>query len=134
MSKNIKKRTFIIAIILLTNFIGVSIRNQMKQIGILTALGADNKSLIKVYGSNVALICTAVYILALILSIVFTVIINNLIVTGKNILFKVLWFNPALIAILLAIVFGSGFIGFIFPLLRMRKLTPIDAINEGQIK
>jgi len=122
------------ALILLADFLGTSIRRQMKQIGILSAMGADLNSLLKIYGSNVGIICAVVYILSVALSAVFAAVVNGLIIKWTEAAFTVLWFSPVLIAILFGAVLVCGVLGLVVPLLRMRMLAPVDAIGRGQIK
>ena len=82
------------ALILLTNFIGTSVRRQMKQIGILSAMGADLKCLLQIYGSSVGIICAVVYLLSVAFSAAFVAVVNSLIIKWTEAAFTVLWFSP----------------------------------------
>ena len=125
---------FIVAFVLLANFAAASIRSQIKQIGILSAMGADKKSLLKIYGFGIAVVCFIVYVLSIIASTIVIVILNNYVVNYYEIIFDALWFDPIVIIALLGSVFISGIIGLIVPLLKIRKLSPTEAILKGQIK
>ena len=122
------------ALILLTNFIGTSVRRQMKQIGILSAMGADLKCLLQIYGSSVGIICAVVYLLSVAFSAAFVAVVNSLIIKWTEAAFTVLWFSPLLIVVLLGAVLFCWSLGIIVPLLRIRKLSSVDAIGRGQIK
>ncbi len=126
---------FVAAFVLLVNFIGASMRGQMKQIGILTALGADGKSLIKIYGSSVAVVCAAVFLLSTVfVAVAVSTFLNALIVEWSGASFRVLRFAPWIVAAMSGVVALCGITGLSIPLYSMRKLTPVDAIGKGQIK
>ncbi len=124
----------VFAMILLMNFIAVSIRSQMKQIGILSAMGANFKQLIKVYYGSVVGLCSIVYLISLTLVGVFVSLINSYLKSGFDILFNLLSFNPLIVVLLIVFVFLAAFLGSFIPILNLKRYAPMDIINKGQIK
>jgi len=123
---------FAAAFVLLVNFIAVSLRGQMKQIGILSSMGANFREKCKIYMSGASVISAAVTVLSVIFAAVFTVIYNeNLIDFTK---FDLVTFTFPSALILAIIVFAAVFTGVMIPLIGMKKLSPVKLIAKGQVK
>ena len=121
------------AVMLLSNYILTSMRRQMKQIGILSALGAGFKDLCKVYGSAIGVMCAAIAAISLFAQLLcidwYNEDLKNMYLTFDIIPFSL----PAtlvFILIMAVVAFASCFI----PLIHLRKLEPTTIINKGQIK
>ena len=125
---------FIFSMILLINFIGISIRGQMKQIGILSSLGTNFKELLKIYCGSMICFSGIVYFLSTIFVGVSVKLINILLKNEYNIGYKAILYNPNVVFLLIIVILISTILGSIIPLLSFRKYTPIDIINKGQIK
>ncbi len=124
---------FVISFALLIRFIVVSIRSQMKQIGILSAMGADYKNIFAIYGCCVGVICLVVYIIAMMLCAVVTLIINGVVMRESYAGFSVLSFNPFTVLLLLATVAVAGIGSLIIAFVNVKKATTISLINRGQL-
>ncbi|MCX4313563.1 MAG: ATP-binding cassette domain-containing protein [Clostridia bacterium] len=125
---------FVISLVLLINFIVVSVRGQMKQIGILSAMGAEYKNIFAIYGCCVGVICLVVYIIAMMLCAVVTLIINGVVMRESYAGFSVLSFNPLAVLLLLSAVAVAWLLSLVIALHNVKKLTAITLIDRGQIK
>ena len=123
------------ALLLLSNFIFTSMRRQMKQIGILSALGASFKDLSKVYGSAIAVMCSVIASISLIIQICSVKWLNiYLRYEARNLLFDIIPFSFLATLLLLVIIVVIAFAGCFIPLIRLRKIDPTKIINKGQVK
>ena len=124
----------VFAMILLVNFIAVSIRGQMRQIGILSSIGADFKQLIKIYCGSTLVLCGVVYLLSVAFVGVFVNEINGYLKSGFRLLFDLVSFNPLVILLLIVFAIISAVLGGLIPLLNLRRYAPKDIVNKGEIK
>ena len=130
---------FIFSVILLLNFITSSIRGQMKEIGIISALGGNFKNIYTIYTLNSLIVCGIIYILS---TTAVGVIIALLNASGKALLwlnvvgapFSILSLNFTTIISMLIIAVATAVLGTIISLRKMRRLSPADIIRKGQIK
>ena len=123
------------ALLLLSNFIFTSMRRQMKQIGILSALGASFKDLGKVYGSAIAVMCSVIASISLIIQICSVKWLNiYLRYETRDLLFDIIPFSFLATLLLLVIIVVIAFAGCFIPLIRLRKIDPTKIINKGQVK
>ena len=123
------------ALLLLSNFIFTSMRRQMNQIGILSALGASFKDLGKVYGSAIAVMCSVIASISLIIQICSVKWLNiYLRYETRNLLFDIIPFSFLATLLLLVIIVVIAFAGCFIPLIRLRKIDPTKIINKGQVK
>ena len=123
------------ALLLLSNFIFTSMRRQMKQIGILSALGANFKDLGKVYGSAIAVMCSVIASISLIIQICSVKWLNiYLRYETRSLLFDLIPFSFLATLLLLVIIVVIAFAGCFIPLIRLRKIDPTKIINKGQVK
>ena len=123
------------ALLLLSNFIFTSMRRQMKQIGILSALGAGFKDLCKVYGSAIGVMCSAIMGISLITNILGVNWFNSFLRADNPYLyFDIVPFSFLALLLLVVIIAAISAAGFIIPLIRLRKIDPTKIINKGQVK
>ena len=123
------------ALLLLSNFIFTSMRRQMKQIGILSALGASFKDLSKVYGSAIAVMCSVIASISLIIQICSVKWLNlYLRYDVKSLLFDLIPFSFLATLLLFVIIAAIATAGCFIPLIRLRKIDPTKIINKGQVK
>ena len=123
------------ALLLLSNFIFTSMRRQMKQIGILSALGAGFKDLCKVYGSAIGVMCSAIMGISLITNILGVNWFNSFLRADNPYLyFDIVPFSLLALLLLVVIIAAISVAGFIIPLIRLRKIDPTKIINKGQVK
>ena len=121
------------AILLLFNFIGLSITDNKKEIGILRALGTTKKDVSKIYGIQGLLIGFISYLLSILFVIIYAKGENNILLEGslKNV-FNVKLFGISFMPLLFMFIF------FVVVVLlssvsvsrRISKMKPIDAINN----
>ncbi len=130
---------FIFTIVLLFSFIATSVRSQMKQIGIISALGADFKQLYKIYAVSAVIVCSIVYLLSLLSVGIGVAWLNSmgwadLWFNMNGLPFKILSLNFVTIIIMFLVAMATALCGALIPLLKMRKLFPAEIIRRGQIK
>ncbi len=129
----------IFSMVFLLNFIATSLRSQMKQIGIISALGADFKQLYKIYVINALIVCGTVYILSLLMTGIIVMWFNS---TGwrslwfsmDGLAFKILSLNFVTIIIMFIASIAMAILGTLIPLYKMRKLYPAEIMRRGQVK
>lgn len=123
------------AILLLSNFIFTSMRRQMKQIGILSALGAGFKELCIVYGSAIVAMCSVIAGITLVGQIFGVDWFNAFLRTqSRGLTFDLVFFSLPAILILIFIMAVVAAAGCLIPLRRLQKMEPTTIINKGQIK
>ena len=123
------------ALLLLSNFIFTSMRRQMKQIGILSALGASFKDLSKVYGSAIAVMCSVIASISLIIQICSVKWLNIYLRNDiRDLYFDLIPFSIVATSLLLVIIVTVAIAGCFIPLIRLRKIDPTKIINKGQVK
>ena len=123
------------AILLLSNFIFTSMRRQMKQIGILSALGAGFKELCIVYGSAIVAMCSVIAGITLVGQIFGVDWFNAFLRTqSRGLTFDLVSFSLPAILILVLIMAVVAAAGCLIPLRRLQKMEPTTIINKGQIK
>ncbi|MBE6635128.1 MAG: FtsX-like permease family protein [Ruminococcaceae bacterium] len=123
------------SLLLLSNFIFSSMRRQMKQIGILSALGAGFKDLGKVYGSAIAVMCSVVASISLVIQICSVKWLNVYLRNDiRDLYFDLIPFSIVATSLLLVIIVTVAIAGCFIPLIRLRKIDPTKIINKGQVK
>ena len=123
------------AMLLLSNFIFTSMRRQMKQIGILSALGAGFKDLCIVYGGATLTMCSVIAAITLVIQILGTNWFNAYLRScTRNLLFDLVPFSLPAMLLLVLIMAAVAAAGCLIPLIRLRKMEPTTIINKGQIK
>lgn len=123
------------SLLLLSNFIFSSMRRQMKQIGILSALGAGFKDLGKVYGSAIAVMCSVVASFSLIIQICSVKWLNVYLRNDiSDLYFDLIPFDFLATLLLLVVIATVALAGCFIPLIRLKKIDPTKIINKGQVK
>ena len=107
----------------------------MKQIGILSALGAGFKDLGKVYGSAIAVMCSVVASFSLIIQICSVKWLNVYLRNDiSDLYFDLIPFDFLATLLLLVVIEAVAVAGCFIPLIRLRKIDPTKIINKGQVK
>ena len=123
------------AMLLLSNFIFNSMRRQMKQIGILSALGAGFKNLCMVYGSAIVAMCSVIAGITLVIQIFGIGWFNAFLrAESRKLTFDLVSFSLPAILILIFIMAVVAIAGCLIPLRHLQKMQPTTIINKGQIK
>lgn len=120
----------IFMVLLLYNFINATIASGKKEIGILRALGASNKDVMKIFGYESLILGSVGWIFGFILFLIFTVLIN------KSPAFTVLYGVDVVMINILSLIFSAIFtlvmsiLLSILSISRVSKIKPIDAILD----
>ncbi len=110
--------------LLLMNFIGVSIVNKKKEIGVLRAIGASGKDVCKIFLSEGIFIGLINFLLSYIALIIISIVINH------KLSISVLIPGVLQAVLMLALSLGIVFVSTILPIIKIARKKPIDAINN----
>lgn len=121
---------FIFASMLIINFIGITVTNNKKQIGILRAIGARKIDVLRIYTFEGLVVGLLSFIIALIICIICTKV-GNMIFTQK-LLFSIepIMFNLSIIIKLLLVTLTISFFSTILSISKINKMKPVDAISN----
>lgn len=125
---------FVISLLLLTNFIATLIRGQMKEIGILSSMGAGFQKTLFIYFLGALVPCLAVFLLSSIGMFGGVAWYNAWMSSEFELVFNLISVNPLFFLMLLALSVLTAFLGCLLPLLKMRKMSSAEIIRRGQIK
>lgn len=115
------------AMLLLFNFISVSIANKKKEIGILRAVGARSTDVFKIFYSESVIITAICFVLAMIASFVVCAVLNNTI-TGM-IGASIFVFGPLSWLVMLGIAVVTSVIATFLPVYSAAKRKPVESIR-----
>ena len=129
----------IFTVVFLLNFITASIRGQMKQIGIISAMGMSYKDIFKIYGLSAGILCGIVYVLSMTVSGIMTAWLNargweKLWFHVAEQTYRILTIGPTTFIIMFIIAMVTALLGTFLSLHKIRKLSPSEIIRRGQIK
>ena len=114
----------VFSILLLANFIAISIANKKKDIGILRSIGARSLDVFKIFFSESIIIGLFTYIVAIIAIFIIAGLLNNAIgVTAVLMGFR----QYALMLILTLVIVA---VGTLLPVYKFARKKPIDAIKS----
>ena len=115
------------AMLLLFNFISVSIANKKKEIGILRAVGARSADVFKIFYSESVIITAICFVLAMIASFVVCAVLNNTIkgMIGASIFV----FGPLSWLVMLGIAVVTSVIATFLPVYSAAKRKPVESIR-----
>lgn len=118
----------LLGIIILTNYIIVTINNNKKQIGILRSLGTRQSDLFKIYYLESIIIVAISYIISTIL-LYFSVILSNNIIS-KDLFFNVkpILFNVNALLYMFILIILISFVSSVLPIISLSKKKPVDII------
>lgn len=119
----------VFAALLLTNFISVSIANKKREIGILRAVGARSSDVFTIFFNESIIIALINFVLALIGTIVATVVLNNVFAQQLGLTITLLNFGIRQIALMLGVSVGVAIIASFLPVYFLAKKRPIEAIR-----
>ena len=115
------------AMLLLFNFISVSISNKKKEIGILRAVGARSTDVFKIFYSESAIITAICFVLAMIASFVVCGILNNSF--AGTIGASIFVFGPLSWLVMLGIAVVTSVIATFLPVYSAAKRKPVESIR-----
>ena len=120
--------------LLLMNFISISISYKKKEIGILRALGARGSDVYGIFLNESLIITMINFVVAVIATIGFTILINNLVVQGLGIALTLLSFGIRQVVLLFGVSLLVALVGSFLPTNRISRMKPIDAILDRKGK
>ncbi len=120
------------SILLLGNYIELSISSKKREIGILRAVGAKKSDILAIFINEGAIISAIIVTLAVIGTGFLTLGFNMLVPSAFGLTYniKVLSFGIRQIAMLLALCFGTTAIAGAIPLYKLSKKKPVDSIQD----
>ena len=125
---------FIVAFCFLVGFINTSIRKQLKQLGILSAMGVDRKGMLLIYGSSTGLLCAVTYVLSCIFYAVGNVVLNAYFCDIFQMTVVVSQFHILIPVLLLLALCAVTVAGCVLPVWNYKRKYAADLINRGLIK
>ncbi len=120
----------VFASIMFCNFIVISIANKKREIGILRAVGARGMDILKIFLNESLIIALINWIFATIACFIGTQAINQYIRNEFHILVTILDFGIVQIFLLMLISIAVACLASAFPVYRISKKRPIDAIKD----
>ena len=119
----------VFAALLLMNFIATSITYKKREIGILRAVGARSSDVFKIFFSESAIIALINFVLATIAVIVAIFFLNRWMI-NSGIQISLLNFGIRQIALMLGVSVLVAVLASFFPVYRIAKKKPVDAIKD----
>ena len=119
----------VFAALLLFNFISMSISNKKKEIGILRAVGARGTDVFKIFLSESGIIVGICTLLALVGTIVLTVVLNNVLKVEAGLAVTLFVFGPLSILLMIGIAVAVAIISTFLPVYFAARKKPVDSIR-----
>lgn len=110
------------------NFVGLSISNNKKDIGILRAIGASEKDIIKIYGYESVVLAIMSWIISLFGYLLTLLIINNYFNKNNYYILNVVILDPLSIIIMLVIIVAISILVSTTYIRKVSAIKPIDVI------
>ena len=118
------------SILLLGNYISISISAKKKEIGILRALGASKRDIFAIFINECVIITAIILILAITSVLIVCVGFNTELPNSFGIQIKALNFGIRQLVLLLGLGVGATFISSAIPLYMLSRKKPIDCISD----
>lgn len=116
--------------LLLMNFISTSISYKKREIGILRALGARSSDVFGIFFNESLVIALINFVLATIATFVASTIISSVIITKLGLELVLLATGIRQVLLILGVSLLTAFVASFFPVIKIAKKQPIDAINN----
>lgn len=120
----------VFSMLLLFNFITVSINAKRKEIGILRALGASGKDVFKIFLSESAVIVIICSIVSAILTGVISASVNADISANLGVTFSMFTFGIVPVAMIFGIAIVTAVISTFLPVWKNARKRPVEAIRQ----
>ena len=124
---------FVFAVLLIINLVSVSVRRQMKEIGILKSLGADFKDLCKIYGGSNLILGGIISVITLVATTVGVHYVNVYFNTEAGVV-NIIKYSAVACISLVAIILAVSVMASIVPLIKLKKRSPSSITGQGQIR
>ena len=120
----------VVLILMAINLISSSITSRKKEIGILAALGANNRDITRIFIFETLVISVICFVLTLVLAFVFAAVFNAVFCQSYS--YKIPFFKVDIFVVLTLIAssFGLLLLAALIPIRKIVKLKPIDAIRH----
>ncbi|MDE6474057.1 MAG: ATP-binding cassette domain-containing protein [Clostridia bacterium] len=118
------------SILLLGNYITLSVSSNKKQIGILRAVGAKKSDIFAIFINEGVIITSIVLLLTVILVVSLTLGFNTMLPAAFGINLNVFNFGIRQIALLLLVGFATTAVASAIPLYKLSKKKPVDSIQD----
>lgn len=118
------------SILLMANFISLSITYKKKEIGILRAIGARSSDVFGIFFNESLIISTIDFIITMILSITIVIVANVSVKAELETTITIFAFGIRQIFLLALICGGVAFIASLIPVRKIARMKPIDAIKN----
>ncbi len=120
----------LILLLLVMNLISFSIMNRKKEIGILSALGATNRDLTKIFLIEALLIAAVTFVFNVAAIVVASALFNKFFSAAITLTAPLLRVDIFTVITLIIASFGLLLIAALLPIRKIIKLKPIDAIKN----
>ena len=117
------------AALLLFNFITVSISNKKKEIGILRAVGARGTDVFKIFFAESGIIVGICTVLALIGTIVVSVVLNSVLKASVGLEVALFVFGPLSAVVMIGLALVVALVSTYLPVRAAAKKKPVDSIR-----
>ncbi len=119
----------VFSILMLFNFISVTVTSKKREIGILRAVGARRIDVFKIFIVEAFIITISCFVISSVLSFIACSVINRF--TSNNVFgLSALDFNLINIALLLVVSIAVAFVATILPVRKASKKAPVDSIRS----
>lgn len=120
----------VFSMLLLFNFISVSISNKKREIGILRAVGARGSDVFKIFFSESFIIVIICSVLSIIFTFVACLLINNAIAFEYMVPVQLFSFGFIPVVMILGIAILTSFVSTFLPVFMFSKKKPVDTIKS----
>ena len=119
----------VFSMLLLFNFISVSISNKKKEIGILRAVGARSTDVFKIFFSETTIITGICLILSVIASFVLCAVFNTMISKEMAMPLSLFVLGPVSILMMIGIAVVTALLSTFLPVYSIAKKRPVESIR-----
>ncbi len=119
----------VFSILMMYNFMSVSINYKRNEIGILRAIGSRSADVFKIFFAEGFIISCINFVLASIATVGISAVLNNFFLTEVGLTFKILLVGIRQFALIFAISMVTALIASFIPVKRIASKKPIDAIR-----
>ena len=121
-----------IVILMIFNFVTASIRSQLRQIGILSSLGVDNRGLALIYTLAMLLVGNVILLFSILIAFIARITVNKSYASVLKV--DIMNFHIAVPFILCVILIAVITAGCAFSILKSRKELPAEKIRKGLVR
>ncbi len=120
----------IFSIVLMSNYISVSIASQKRQIGILRALGAKKSNVFAIFYSESLIISIIYTVLSIVIAAIIGALVGAALASDLGLQITLISFGIRQVLLMLALGLGSSLISSLLSIYSIAKRKPIDCISD----